>query len=171
MLLRNKNRINQLPSNTRLLRSPVPPYFPPTHKSFHPQLQSCTISLGGRGCGERNIISSAAFYSQAAPLIRPVGHLLPRFRGRRDVVESLKTGKSFSAARRTETNQLLYAYLSLASFAAQPVGCVKRSVTHQQKVAMVCFAPLHTPYLLVHSGKLSQDNLSLIHISEPTRPY
>ena len=58
------------------------------------------------------------------------GHRLPRFWGRRDVVESLKTGMSFSAARRTETNQLLYAFLSLAAFAAQPVGCVKRSVTH-----------------------------------------
>jgi hypothetical protein len=48
---------------------------------------------------EHHLYSSVLL--SGSPLIRPVGHLLPRFQGRRDMVESLKIGKSFPAARLT----------------------------------------------------------------------
>ena len=45
----------------------------------------------------------------SAPLIRPVGHLLPRFRERRDMIQSFNAEKSFPAARLIETEHFLNA--------------------------------------------------------------
>jgi len=43
----------------------------------------------------------------------------------------------------------MYSVVAASDYgAAVIVGCVKRSVTHQWNVAMVCFAPLHTPLTL-----------------------